>query len=390
MDNKIPKVSIGMPVYNMADTLPEAIDTILNQTFTDFELIISDNASDDGTEEICRSYAKQDARITYHRNTHNIVGENFRLTQLLSKGEYFMWAAADDSRKPEMVDSCVDALEKDPDAVLAYPYTELFDPETGSKKVYYDNFRLDQADPAERYRNLIRYLDLGNMIYGLYRRDVLFKIPPMSRITSRFIIFFDAIFLANVVLKGKIIQIPEILFTRRRGKSRKWLNNIASIEKASASNYEIKGVSLPANNSIQVHVNDLLASDLPVETILKLIRITYDVYKDRFGAQINYEILRAADLAKSGKFTELWNGTATRFTDDVFQNTFETIYAGYLFDCFEQVSRFIRGHRALHIGKAYCLLKMGRRKEADLEIKIAESFSKQAQPDKKIHDLKKK
>ncbi|MCH8228619.1 MAG: glycosyltransferase family 2 protein [Proteobacteria bacterium] len=109
-----PSVSIGMPVYNMESTLSEAINTVLNQTFSDFQLIISDNASDDGTEEICRAAARQDSRIIYHRNPENILGENFRLTFLLSKGKYFMWAAADDARRPEMVTRCVEALESDP------------------------------------------------------------------------------------------------------------------------------------------------------------------------------------------------------------------------------------------------------------------------------------
>ena len=176
MSKQSPKVSIGMPVYNMEDTVQEAIDSVLNQTFSDFQLIISDNASDDGTEEICRAAAKQDSRVTYHQNPVNIGGaESGRLTVLLSKGKYFMLAAADDARKPEMVSRCVEALDENQKAVLAYTHTELLDPATGERRLYYDPYRLDQEDPAERYVSLIQGLDLGNAIYGLYRWSVPFS-----------------------------------------------------------------------------------------------------------------------------------------------------------------------------------------------------------------------
>jgi glycosyltransferase involved in cell wall biosynthesis len=158
MAKQSPKVGIGMPVYNMESTLQEAIDTVLNQTFSDFQLIISDNASDDGTEEICRAAAKQDSRVIYHRNTVNILAENFHLAFLLSKGKYFMWAAADDARRPEMVARCVEALEADTEAVLAYTHTELLDPATGTRRKYSDSYRLDQEGLAERYASLIQSL----------------------------------------------------------------------------------------------------------------------------------------------------------------------------------------------------------------------------------------
>src|SRR5262245_11232182 len=73
-----PRVSIGMPVYNADKFLPEALQSLVNQSFADFEIVISDNASTDRTEEICRSYAQRDQRIRYFRNTTNIgVFRNF-------------------------------------------------------------------------------------------------------------------------------------------------------------------------------------------------------------------------------------------------------------------------------------------------------------------------
>jgi len=92
-----PKVSIGMPVYNGEPFIREALDSLLAQTFTDFELIISDNASTDGTEAICREYAARDARIRYVRQAENRgVGANFKFVLEEAVGGYFMWTAVDD------------------------------------------------------------------------------------------------------------------------------------------------------------------------------------------------------------------------------------------------------------------------------------------------------
>ena len=93
----IPKITIGLPVYNGDKFLKECIESILNQTFLDFELLISDNASTDSTSEICSAYALQDKRICYSRNLKNIgMIENFKHVLDIAKGKYFMWIAADD------------------------------------------------------------------------------------------------------------------------------------------------------------------------------------------------------------------------------------------------------------------------------------------------------
>ncbi len=371
MAKQSPKVSIGMPVYNMEDTLQEAIDTVLNQTFSDFQLIISDNASDDGTEEICRAAESQDSRVIYFRCPENIGGTpNFSRTFLMSTGKYFMWAAADDSRRPEMVSRCVEALDEDPKAVLAYTHTELLDPATGTRREYSDAYRLDQEDPAERYVSLIQSLDLGNAIYGLYRRCVLSTIPPHFRSSSRLISFLDAIFLANVVLQGKVIQIPEMLFIRRRGKSKSWIDNIAFIERSAFPNYLTNGVTFPVSESIQEHVRYLMASALPVETKLRLTQITYEAYVKRYGNALSFEIDRAVQLAKAGKFTETWNGIPALHPDERVQDLIDRFYAGLLLDRLDRTSRFIKNHQGLHLGKAFCLAKMGQAREAELEITL--------------------
>ncbi|MBF0232810.1 MAG: glycosyltransferase [Desulfamplus sp.] len=375
VNKKIPTVSIGMPVYNMKDTVKEAIDTILNQTFSDFELIISDNASDDGTEEICRAAAKEDSRIIYNRNQKNILGENARLTFLISKGKYFMWAAADDARKPEMVKRCVDTLEADNEAILAYTYTEVLDPANSVRRFYYDPYSLDQNDPADRYTSLITSLDLGNMMYGLYRRSAMYSLPPIIGNPSTVMIFTDAILLTHIVLQGKIVQIPEMLFIRRRGESKPWLDNLARIESQSSHNYLQKGVTLPVSDSIIEHVRILLESTLPAEKKLHLIQVTYDAYTTRFGTLLDFEIDRAIKLAKEGKFTESWNGMPPKHPDKAVQKQIDQEYAGLLLERLERASRFIHNHKGIYMGKSYCLAKMGRRREAELQIELANELS---------------
>src|SRR6267142_5432239 len=99
-----PKVSVGLPVYNGEKYLPNTLKRLLEQDFEDFELIVSDNASTDGTPEICRMFAEQDPRVHYVRNEANIgLAANHNRTFELSRGELFKWAAHDDDFPPAML-----------------------------------------------------------------------------------------------------------------------------------------------------------------------------------------------------------------------------------------------------------------------------------------------
>ena len=128
MPNPGAQVAIGLPVYNGARYLTEAIESILAQTYSDFELIISDNASTDETEAICRHYAVQDQRIRYVRNAENIGGlANFNHTFRLSNHPLFKWTAADDAYHPEYLERSVRLLKAQPEAVFAFTKVQLID-----------------------------------------------------------------------------------------------------------------------------------------------------------------------------------------------------------------------------------------------------------------------
>ena len=124
----VPRVSIGMPVYNGENFLAEALDSMLAQTFVDFELIISDNASTDRTKAICRDYAARDRRIRYHRVDDNQGATwNFNHTFELARGEYFKWAAHDDLCDPTFVARCVEVLDSDPTVICCHTQTRHID-----------------------------------------------------------------------------------------------------------------------------------------------------------------------------------------------------------------------------------------------------------------------
>ena len=123
-----PLVSIGLPVFNGDRFLRESIDSLLAQSFSDFELVISDNASTDDTSAICEEYERADSRIRYVRNKTNIGGfRNHNKVFELSTGKYFAWASHDDIRLPKYIESCVEVLERSRETILCYTKTTIID-----------------------------------------------------------------------------------------------------------------------------------------------------------------------------------------------------------------------------------------------------------------------
>ncbi|HEY8035037.1 MAG TPA: glycosyltransferase family 2 protein [Methylobacter sp.] len=113
-------VSIGMPVYNGEKYIRDALDSLLNQSITEFELIISDNASTDNTETICRGYAEEDARIKYFRQSVNLgAAANFQFVLNKACGRYFMWAACDDKWSGDWIQDMLESLQ-DTGAEMAF------------------------------------------------------------------------------------------------------------------------------------------------------------------------------------------------------------------------------------------------------------------------------
>jgi glycosyltransferase involved in cell wall biosynthesis len=206
-----PKVSIGMPVYNGERYLPQALNSILSQTFQDYELIISDNASADATEKICKSYCAKDSRIQYYRNSENIgASNNYCRVFDLSKGAYFRWANHDDLFLPGSLARCVKVLDENPSVILAYPKTKLIDEKGNIISKYEDNMNLQSCRPSERFVKVWEQLGLVNIIYGLIRSEVIQKTALIGDFIGA-----DPLFVSELSLHGKFQEIPEHLFFRR-------------------------------------------------------------------------------------------------------------------------------------------------------------------------------
>jgi glycosyltransferase involved in cell wall biosynthesis len=210
--NLSPKVSIGLPVYNAERYLEGALKSILAQTFTDFELIISDNASTDRTAAICLAYAENDPRIRYFRNERNLgIAPNFNKVFQLSQGEYFKWAAYDDLLEPNFLMTCVNVLDNHADVVICYPRARIID-ENGVYVVDYDpGPDTSSSQPHERFRNLILYPEYAIQQMGLIRSNVMRQTVLLGSFPSS-----DEIVLAELGLLGKYYEIPERLFIFRR------------------------------------------------------------------------------------------------------------------------------------------------------------------------------
>lgn len=207
----MPLISIGLPVYNGEVYLKEAIDSILAQTFKDFELIISDNASTDSTDEICRSYAAKDKRIQYYRNERNLgAAENFNKVFMLSSGEYFKWITYDDVSAPSFLERCNEVLSRDPAIVLCYPKTINIDVNGKKIKEYNDNLHLPYSKPHQRLGCFISQFKLANAVFGLIRSSALRN----TRLIGKYFAG-DYILLVELSLQGKFFEVPEHLFFRR-------------------------------------------------------------------------------------------------------------------------------------------------------------------------------
>jgi glycosyltransferase involved in cell wall biosynthesis len=205
------KVGIGIPVYNGEEFLEAALKSVLNQTFQDFEVIVSDNASTDRTEEICRDYASRDIRIKYIRQADNIgAAKNYAACFLPCKHEYFRWNNADDLVEPTLVEKCVEVLDDNRDAVLAYGKTSIINAVGEVTERYDDNLDIRDPNSANRFIQAQTSIGLSNVLYGLMRRELLEKTSLLGNYIAS-----DINLIIELTLYGKFIEIPVPLFYRR-------------------------------------------------------------------------------------------------------------------------------------------------------------------------------
>jgi glycosyltransferase involved in cell wall biosynthesis len=200
-----------MPVHNGARFLEATLEGLLAQTHADFELVIADNASTDATREICLRAVADDDRVRYVGSDVNRGATwNFNRAFTLTSGEYFKWAAYDDLCRPEFLTRCLEALEEDPGAVLAYPKTRLIDETGATVSDHEDGLALGQATPHARLAALVPALGYANPIYGVIRSSALRQTRLLGAYPTA-----DYVLLAELALLGRFVEVPERLFLRR-------------------------------------------------------------------------------------------------------------------------------------------------------------------------------
>jgi glycosyltransferase involved in cell wall biosynthesis len=225
-----PLVSIGMPLYNAERHLAEALDSLLAQDYENLELIISDNASSDATESICRAYAAREKRISYHRaETNRGAVLNFNRVFELSTGKYFMWAAHDDTRAPGFVSCCVAALEARPDAVLCCTEVGFVDENSQEVEPWFD-----LVPPVGRtYRSRVSAIARARYwldFYGLIRRSALAQTRLAQPVWG-----FDVVVAMELCLRGPVLLVPERLFFYRVDRQKTTQYVASSLGSADAS-----------------------------------------------------------------------------------------------------------------------------------------------------------
>ncbi|MEM0986804.1 MAG: glycosyltransferase family 2 protein [Pseudomonadota bacterium] len=205
------KLAIGFPVYNGEKYIGRALDSILSQDFTDFEIIICDNASTDRTQDICLQYAERDARIRYVRNPENLgAGRNYDRCFHETESEYFKWQAHDDELEPGFLSRAIAALDAEPDAVLWASAITVIDADGNAIRQVSDPLEgVDSQKPAHRYRAMLRPHSCTTF-FGVFRRSALGRTQLHGTFYGS-----DKVMLTEVALTGRVIYDPEPFFRNR-------------------------------------------------------------------------------------------------------------------------------------------------------------------------------
>lgn len=206
-----PLVSIGLPVRNGERTLEEVIASVLAQDHDELELVICDNASTDGTEDLCRRLAAIDNRIVYCRQPQNVgLLNNFVHAIQLAKGVFFRWVGDTDWLAPNCVSRCLEAFDANRHLLLVTTQIRYIGPDGRSCTYPYEGENLRSAEPVERFCEFLR-LRKGmpvDPLYALMRRE------PVSSMPRRNMIREDEVFAAKLALAGPWGHVPEVLAHR--------------------------------------------------------------------------------------------------------------------------------------------------------------------------------
>jgi glycosyltransferase involved in cell wall biosynthesis len=264
------RVSVGLPVYNGEKFLEKALQTLVDQTHADLEIVISDNSSTDSTSAICQSFASRDSRIRYFRQPVNHGGaRNHTFVAEQATGEYFRWYSYDDWMAPTCIEECARVLDENPEVVLAWAHpTSVYEADA---RIEYDTKpEWDDSTPASRLRSLltprngVTLLSWCYPIYGLVRRDALIRSLPMGAYYGS-----DNVIIASWSLDGQWRELPKGLAFCRRHPANSTSGRTVHEVARWMSPTMTPGRSLPAFRRAVGYVRAVATADLPLEERLK-------------------------------------------------------------------------------------------------------------------------
>jgi glycosyltransferase involved in cell wall biosynthesis len=308
--NRVPKVGVGLPVYSGGDLLEGAIAAILDQDLKDLELVVLDLGRDPRTREICNNFQKKDSRLRYMNSgqDRDYLGMDSIVRVLnLTNSRYFMWASYDDRHHPSFLRKAVERLDEDPKIALVYFLTQLADAEGRPISSLPDRVNAEMEDPLERFDHVIRNLDLCNAFYGLFRRETLMKCKALRQYLYR---AYDNLLLAEIALYGKIIQLGEILFTRRmtRPRGQSLEDNNADVIRSHDPSALDDGITFPLCRLVYAHCELIAYYAASREQRNRLVQQTVTCFRKRFESRLRGEIQRALDLISQDVIYRTWDG----------------------------------------------------------------------------------
>ncbi len=290
--NPTPLVTIGLPVFNGENYLEEALDSLRAQDYSNLEIIVSDNASTDGTREIVESAVAVDSRIRYDILPDNIgATRNYNRIVPMANGEFFKWSAHDDVCEPTFISRCVEELLSDPDAVLCYPRTILID---GNGDVIDPEFRddlfLNDPDPLDRLARYLPHQGEQHAIFGVIKTKALRRTRLIGHHWGG-----DMVTLADLMLQGHFIEVPDRLFLRRYHESTSMVANRSGREiNAWFDPRRRHRHALPRTRLYWSHLRAVIRSDLPLHRRLHGLGLATRIWFATFGRHMAGEMKTAA------------------------------------------------------------------------------------------------
>lgn len=357
-----PRIFIGMPVYNAADKLAEAVEAILAQTMGDFVLQISDNASTDGTFEIARKYAEKDERVSAFRYEENLgATRNFNRLAEAAGCEYFAWAAGDDRMAPEYLERCREALDADDGAVLAYAWVKIVDPEGGVQKIYRDGRVADSEDVVERLRAAMYHLQLLNCFYGVMRRRAL----QATQLMRDDMYAPDNLLIVELAMEGRFVQIEEPLFRRGLpGRGEHVFQRYERLDRTMFRQDRRYTQRTPMCHFVKCHIDSIRHSRLSPEQKAELIGEMPGSMIQRWGGQMKAELDRAIHVCLAGKFGLRWGENPDTPHEETREQTLQFYEVEDMLRDLTEARLVFQDYPGLQLARAVCLARLARKAEA--------------------------